>query len=132
MDQIKQPMLDANVHRRVLGFLNAARRPEDLMVPPRTEVALIDGRVMHGNEDAEEHREGTPKAPRLLARELAKCVLEARERISPLYGFQHIHQLEKVRGFETRAPDCPRASPGWWRSPSLEDRCTRGRGFPSG
>ena len=105
MDQVKQPMLDANVHRRVLGFLNAARRPEDLMVPPRTEVALIDGRVMHGNEDADEHRKGAPKGPRLLDRELAKCVLEARERISPLYGFQHIHQLEKVNGFDQRILD---------------------------
>ena len=100
MDQIKQPMLDGNVHRRILGFLNAARRPEDLMAPPQTEVALIDERVMQGNEDADEHRQETPKATRLLDRKLAKCVLEARDDYSPLYGFRHISQLQKIPGFD--------------------------------
>ena len=35
MAQIKQPAIDVKVHRRVLSFLNAARRPEDLMVAPQ-------------------------------------------------------------------------------------------------
>ena len=38
MAQIKQPTIEPKVHRRVLNFLNAARRPEDLMVPPQKEV----------------------------------------------------------------------------------------------
>ena len=108
MDQIKQPMLNANVHRRILGFLNAARRPEELMVPPPNEVALIDLRVMDGNEEAihaDEHRKEALKALPLLDRKLAKCVLEVREQISPLYGFQHIRQLENVKGFDQRIFD---------------------------
>ncbi len=38
MAQIKQPVIDVKVHRRVLRFLNAARRPEDLMVQPQKEI----------------------------------------------------------------------------------------------
>ncbi len=51
MAQTKQPVIDVKVHRRVLGFLNAARRPEDLMVPPQKETTLIDERIMHVYEE---------------------------------------------------------------------------------
>src|SRR5438128_1551088 len=102
MTQTKQPIIDSKVHRRILGFLNAARRPEDLMVPPQNDFPLFDERIMHGNEEAvheDEHREEPAKKEELLDRELAKCVLEERERISPLYGFQHIDQLAEIEGF---------------------------------
>jgi len=110
MAQIKQPMLDGNVHRRILAFLNAARRPEDLMVPPPNEVMLVDEKVMYADEilhhdeirDSHDHpgpiRRPKPDDP-LLERELAKRVLHARDDYSPLYGFRHISQLEKIPGF---------------------------------
>lgn len=108
MAQDKQPILDGKVHRRILSFLNAARRPEDLMVPPPHDIPLMDERIMHGNEEGiheDEHREEPAKKEQLLDWELAKCVLEEREHISPLYGFQHIDQLEEIKGFDRRVLD---------------------------
>ena len=55
MAQINQPMIDIEVHRRVLGFLNAARSPQDLMMPPPNEIPLFDPRLMNGAEDFDEH-----------------------------------------------------------------------------
>lgn len=107
----KQRMIDVKVHRRVLGFLNAARRPEDLMAPPPNEVMLVDEKVMYADEilhhdeirNSHGHpgpiRRPKPDAP-LLERELAKRVLQARDDYSPLYGFRHISQLEKIPGFD--------------------------------
>lgn len=101
--------LDQNVHRRVLAFLNAARRPEDLMTPPSNEVLLVDERVMeidealHHDEIRDSH--GHPgaaralKKPPLFDRELAKRVLRARDDYNPLHGFRHISQLQQIPGF---------------------------------
>lgn len=108
MAQIKQPMIDVKVHRRVLGFLNAARSPEDLMLPPPSEIPLFDP-VMHGMDEAlhlDEHPPARDHAvpPKgvepIMDRHLAKRVLEARDDHSPLYGFMHISQLEKIPGFD--------------------------------
>ncbi len=109
----KQLKIDLKAHRRVLSFLNAARSPEDLMVPPPNEVMLIDERVMdadkilHQDEirdrDSRGHpgpkRQPSPDKP-LIERELAKRVLRARDDYSPLHGFRHISQLQKVPGFD--------------------------------
>lgn len=108
MAQIKQRMIDVKVHRRALRFLNAARSPEDLMVPPERDIPLVDGRVMQGDEEtfhADEHREAATREGPLLDWELARSVLEARERISPLYGFQHLRELEELKDFDRRILD---------------------------
>jgi hypothetical protein len=107
--QNKQPMIDVKVHRHVLDFLNAARGPEDLMVPPPNEFLLVDERVMeadeelHHDEVPHSHGHTKPKEKRktdvVLDRELAKRVLRARDDYSPIYGFRHISQLEKIPGF---------------------------------
>ena len=109
MAQDKQPKIDVNVHRRILHFLNAARTPEDLMVPPPNEILLIDERVMevdeslHHDEVRDSHGHTVPKANQktdvVLERELAKRVLRARDDYSPLQGFRHISQLERIPGF---------------------------------
>jgi hypothetical protein len=101
--------LEPNVHRRILGFLNAARSPDDLMVPPPNEVLLVDDWVMdvdeilHHDEIRDSHGDPGPKGKRktevVLERELAKRVIRARDDYSPLYGFRHISQLEKISGF---------------------------------
>ncbi|MEP7231622.1 MAG: hypothetical protein ABI691_15280 [Ginsengibacter sp.] len=108
--QNEQPMIDVKIHRRILSFLNAARRPEDLMVPPPNEVLLVDEKVMDADEilhhdeirDSQNHP-GPIRRPKpddlLLERELAKRVLCARNDYSPLYGFRHISQLEKIPRF---------------------------------
>jgi hypothetical protein len=106
MAQIKQPVIeiDVKVHRRVLGFLNAARSPQDLMMPPPNEIPLFDPRVMNGAEDLDEHppsqdHAGLPKGVKpIMDRKLAKRVLRERDDSSPVYGFMHISQLEKIPG----------------------------------
>ena len=108
-DEDKQPKIDVNVHRRILDFLNAARRPEDLMQPPPNEILLIDERVMeideslHHDEIRDSHGRPEPKEKRktdvVFERDLAKRVLRARDDYSPLHGFRHISQLDKIRGF---------------------------------
>ncbi len=40
--------IELKTHRRILRFLNAARRPEVLMQRPRREIPFIDDMVMHG------------------------------------------------------------------------------------
>lgn len=107
--QDKHPNIDVNVHRRILDFLNAARRPEDLMRPPPNEILLIDERVMevdealHHDEVRDSHGHPEPKRKRkadvVLERDLAKRVLRARDDYNPLHGFRHISQLEKIPGF---------------------------------
>src|SRR6266403_668896 len=103
--QNKQPMIDVKVHRRILRFLNAARSPEDLIMPPPNEILLFDQRVMDGMEDFDEHRPGQDHASRpkrvkpIMDRELAKRMLQERDDYSPLHGFRHISQLQQVTGF---------------------------------
>ena len=85
--------IDPKVHRRILRFLNAARRPEDLMARPDA-----------GGGEAGEHghglavKDGNHNHGHLMEIELAKRVFEERQRISPLYGYQHIEQLLHIEG----------------------------------
>lgn len=116
----KQWTLEVNVHRRILVFLNEARRPEDLMVPPPKEILLIDERVMHADEvlhhdevqdsparpgPKTKHPKRKTDAAPLLEREMAKQGLRARDDYSPLHGFRHISQLQKVPGFDRAVLD---------------------------
>ena len=102
----EQPMIDVKVHRRILDFLNAARSPEDLMMPPPNEILLFDRRVMDGMEDfdehppAQEHAGGPKRVKPIMDRELAKRVLRERDDYSPLHGFRHVRQLQKMTGFD--------------------------------
>jgi len=105
MAQINQPMIDVKVHRRILRFLNAARRPEDLMQRPIREIPLHDGMLMkgvHKDEHEDELVKESKRIPLLLDKELAKRVFQEREDISPIYGFQHIRQLLEIKGFDAR------------------------------
>ena len=112
----KQPEIDVKVHRRVLSFLNAARSPEELMMPPPNDVLLVDERVMeadvelHHDEVRDSHGHPGPTTKRkkeapLFDRELAKRVLLARDDYSPLHGFRHISQLQKIAGFNREILD---------------------------
>ena len=106
----KQWTLDVNVHRRILEFVNAARGPKDLMVPPPNEVLILDERVMEADErlhhDEVRDSHGHPGANKkrktevLLERELAKRVIQTRDDYNPLHGFRHISQLQKITGFD--------------------------------
>jgi len=104
----KNETIEPKIHRRILRFLNAAGRPEDLMHRPRREVPFIDDQVMHGvgGHDAEHglHAARAQELRRepLLDLKLAKCVLELREKIGPLYGFLNIRQLRDIKGIDAR------------------------------
>lgn len=84
--QNKYPMIDFKVHRRILRFLNAARRPEDLMQAPIGKIRPHDGRLIDGIHEDESVQ--ASKRMRLFDKALAKRVLQEREKISPIYGFQ--------------------------------------------
>jgi len=105
MAQRKLPTIEPEVHRRILGFLNAARRPEDLfMAPPRQEkkIRIIPERDVH-------HPRKVPakelRRKPLLGKELAKRVFEERERISPIYGYKHVKELLDIKGFDLHILD---------------------------
>ena len=91
MENCETPEIEITVHRRMLRFLNAARRPEDLMQRPIREIPLHDGMLMKGVHKDEHEDESIKESKRipLLDKELAKRVLQEREKISPIYGFQH-------------------------------------------
>ncbi len=98
MAQTKQPVIDVKVHRRILRFLNAARRPEDLILSPQQET-----------EFQEKHRVISPlharRAPKrkpargsipLIDAKTAKDIFNWREKNEPLYGYTNIKQLFEV------------------------------------
>ena len=41
-EKVKIPEIEPEIHRRILRFLNAAQRPEDLMFPPQNELRVIE------------------------------------------------------------------------------------------
>ena len=101
----EEKIIDPKIHRRILRFLNAARRPEDLMHRPIREIPLYDGMLMkgvHKDEPEDELVKESKRIPLLLDKELAKRVFEEREEISPIYGFKHIRQLLEIKGFDAR------------------------------
>ena len=85
-DQDKYPKIDVKVHRQVLRFLNDARWPDDLMHRPIREIPLHDGRLMEGVHEDQSVKES--KRISLFDKELAQRVLQERDKISPIYGFQ--------------------------------------------
>jgi len=102
MAQIKKPMIEPEIHRRILRFLNAARRPEDLMVLPEREVRVDEPRVFKGPDphDLIDRRAPARKPIALLDLKVAKRLFDARCDLCPLYGFTHIDQIRKVLGNE--------------------------------
>jgi hypothetical protein len=114
MDESESWTVDIDVHRRILTFLNSARRADDLMVPPPHEVLIVDEQLMEADErlhhdelhDAHDHEETTTKkAEALLDRDLAKRLLRARDDYNPLHGFRHVSQLRKIPGFDRAVLD---------------------------
>lgn len=97
-DRNKEPMINVKVHRRILRFLNAARRPDDLLQRPRRDIPLHDDRMMEGVHEDESVKES--KRIPLLDKELAKRVLQEKEKISPIYGFRHLRQVLEIKGLD--------------------------------
>ena len=86
--------INPNVHKRILRFLNAARRPEDLTNLPANKIKpLIDP----------EHRQKRPTrndaveepCDELCKIDVAKTILEARDQRHPL-EFRHVEELQPI------------------------------------
>ena len=83
--------LSPDTHKRILDFLNAATDPEELMF--RREIPILEeGEVGHGPT----HPELEQKPETILNPELARAILEFREREFPL-GFRNLKELLPVR-----------------------------------
>ena len=91
----EEKVIDPKIHRRILGFLNTARSPKDLLLPPQQKVEI-----------EEEHRVISPirakRAPRrkpvrrgtaLIDAQTAKVIFSWRENNEPLTGYTHIKFL---------------------------------------
>jgi hypothetical protein len=84
--------IDPGVQRRILRFVNAARRPEHLAELPNQGIQVIgEHHTFKGPELHEPVRK--PKHKVLLDIELAKKVIEWRENNSPLYGLINIKPI---------------------------------------
>lgn len=91
------PNIETKAHRRVLLFLNTARAPQDLVVLPENRFA--EPIVEHGVDGPEAH-EPIEEQPRekLFDRAQAEKILAARDELSPLYGFAHLDQVQRLLG----------------------------------
>lgn len=116
--------IDNKTHKRILAFLNAVQRPEDLMALPKNEILFDEEHLPKGpnlHDRLEEAERGKGKR-KLLDEKTAKCLLDERGKISPLYGFTHIDQIRDILGeklfpkiFEIFSIHFGRASYGDWR-----------------
>ncbi len=84
---VKAAMADPVVHRRVLEFLNAALRPEDLM-HERARIAHGEGDLFHEDNPAERKRRRQP----ILDHDIARELLDYRRAEYPL-GFRNLKEL---------------------------------------
>ncbi len=102
MVQQKRSTIEPELHRRVLRFVNSAPNPETLMVPPKTQKIQVTDDHMGAGHIEDHGRKLKAKdfgRKPLIGRELAKRIFEERERNKPLYGYEHIEELLKIRGF---------------------------------
>lgn len=119
-NQTKWNDIDPRTHRRILRFINAARRPEDLTLPPNQEIQIIEERPGFKGPDLHEPlRRPTRKG--FLDLEVAKRVIDWRERNSPLYGYLNIAQILEIEGIRDVLDgiftSLSAASQGQWDTP---------------
>jgi hypothetical protein len=92
---VRPPKLDTATHRRILGFLNEAVVPEDL-VYERAKV-ISEGDQFH--EDNPEMR--NVEREQILDLEIAKKIIEHRDEEFPL-GFRNLKEVQLLRLFDRR------------------------------
>jgi galactose oxidase-like protein len=116
--------IDRSTHKRILNFLNAAQRPDDLMIVPKNETLIEEehlpkGPSLHERLRQAERGQGGRK---LMDKKSAHCLFEGRAKLNPIQGFTHFEQVrefldkrvfEKVFGLLTSIMS--RATYGDWR-----------------
>lgn len=90
----KQLKLESGFHRRILSFINEAIYPEDL-VYEKMSITLGEGHMIHENHREEMH----PKRKKILDVEIAKEIIEYRDREYPL-GFRNLQELFDSHRFD--------------------------------
>lgn len=95
MKKDEEIRIDPKVQRRILRFLNSARRAEDLTLQPNQGVQIIEERPRFKGPDLHEPLK-QPKGKGFLDLKVAKRVIEWRDKNSPLYGFINITQLVEI------------------------------------
>ncbi|MCZ6673503.1 MAG: DUF1929 domain-containing protein [Verrucomicrobia bacterium] len=99
MEKGKELEIGPVFHRRILQFLNAAARPEDLMKPPEKTVRPEwrgGGRNRPFYDDHTDRGQPKIKPKSIMKRKDAECILAERGRISPLQGFFHLDQIVRI------------------------------------
>ncbi len=95
----KQLKLESSIHRRILSFINEAIYPEDLVYEKMT-IVQSEGHMIHGD-----HREEmNPKREKILDVEIAKEIIEFRDREYPL-GFRNLQELFDNNRFDPNILD---------------------------
>ena len=84
---VQRKHIDPRAHRRLLRFINAAQKPEDLMVAPH------DRKLVDEEEAHTDHIEHHQEEKQLMDREQAKEILEMRDQTSPLRGFARLTDI---------------------------------------
>jgi hypothetical protein len=95
----KQSKLESGIHRRILNFINEAIYPEDLVYEKMT-IVHGEGHMIH--EDQPE--EMNPKREKILDVEIAKEIIEFRDREYPL-GFRNLQELFDSNRFDRNILD---------------------------
>jgi Galactose oxidase-like, Early set domain len=94
--------IDPNTHVRILDFLNAAQKPEQLMTLPKNEILFDEEHLLKGpnlHERLEEAEGGKGKI-KLLDKKIAKLLFDERCRKNPIQGFTHIDQIQDIIGIK--------------------------------
>ena len=96
MPRHKEPdkEINPNVHKRILRFLNAARRPEDLARLPTNKIETLTD-PEHRQKRPYRHRAFEEPGDKLCDIDAAKDVLKARYQQHPL-GFGHVEELRPI------------------------------------
>lgn len=91
----KEQEMDAKTHRRILRFLNAARRPEELLQLPENRFEPLLDPEHRYRAPEQKFRQKRP-GPELLDRQDAERLIQERDRRWPLHGFRHIDDLGHI------------------------------------
>ncbi len=89
MSKCKLPKIEVKIHKRILNFLNAANRPEDLQTPPHLIRRDITGAKLDDSDNSKKDKQFEP----LFDTKTARCVFDWREENRPVGGFAQILDL---------------------------------------
>lgn len=88
--QAKSQDIDRRSHRRLLRFVNAAQKPDDLMVAPHDRLLVDELEAHSGHVEHHQHEE------HMLEEDQAREILDARDEVNPLRGIAKLNDAIAV------------------------------------